>query len=186
MDLADRAREFATKAHEGVFRRYGDDVPYITHPQHVAERVAQLNGKTEFMVAAAWLHDVVEDTEHELRDIRHEFGPVVAALVAQLTNPSKQHPDLSRAERKAMDREHIAVASEPALQIKMVDRAHNLSTIATDAEEDFARLYLYESQLLALAMHDAMDHDDLDSLVLGLELAIAINNAAIAIYERFG
>lgn len=97
--LAERARRYATKAHAAIDqrRKYTDD-PYIVHPQAVMELVRSVP-HTEEMLAAAWLHDTVEDTPTTLGDIDSHFGPKVAELVRMLTNVSHAE-DGNRFERK--------------------------------------------------------------------------------------
>lgn len=103
--LAERARRYATKAHAAIDqrRKYTDD-PYIVHPQAVMELVRSVP-HTEEMLAAAWLHDTVEDTPTTLGDIDSHFGPKVAELVRMLTNVSRAE-DGNRFERKNRDRRH--------------------------------------------------------------------------------
>src|SRR5918997_4187934 len=83
-DLAviERAYAVAEKAHRGQMRKSGD--PYITHPVAVATILAEL-GMTTATLAAALLHDTVEDTECSLDQLRKEFGPEVAMLVDGVT-----------------------------------------------------------------------------------------------------
>jgi len=104
-----KAAAFARQAHAGQRRKYNDR-PFIIHPARVAGRVAAHPQATETMVAAAFLHDVVEDTPHTLGEVTAEFGPEVARLVEELTNPSKGSK-ASRSERKQQDREHLAEVS---------------------------------------------------------------------------
>ena len=77
--LVDKAIIFAVKAHEGVPRR-GRDFPYIVHPLESLTIVATMTSEPE-LLAAAVLHDVVEDTDFTVEDIRAEFGDRVAELV---------------------------------------------------------------------------------------------------------
>jgi (p)ppGpp synthase/HD superfamily hydrolase len=105
------------------------------------------------MVAAAFLHDVVEDTPHTLDEIVAEFGPEVARLVAELTSPSKGMK-ASRHERKRIDRDHLATASHEATVIKLLDRIDNLQEMV-DAPSNFRRRYCEESRLLADVIGDA-------------------------------
>jgi guanosine-3',5'-bis(diphosphate) 3'-pyrophosphohydrolase len=124
MNLILKAAAFARQAHAEQRRKYNDR-PYIQHPARVAGRVAARSQATEVMVAAAFLHDVVEDTPHTLDEILTEFGPDVARLVAELTNPSKGLKS-PRRERKQIDRDHLAVVSVEAKIIKLLDRIDNL------------------------------------------------------------
>src|SRR6186997_1818080 len=105
-DLVEHARQFATAAHRGVgqLRKYTGQ-PYEEHLRRVAAIVEGFTDDRE-MIAAAWLHDVVEDTPATIEDIGREFGPGVRDLVDALTDVSLPH-DGNRAVRKAMDRAHL-------------------------------------------------------------------------------
>ena len=157
MTLIERARVFATAAHAAVGqkRKYTYD-PYIVHPEEVADIVANVAGATEEMIAAAWLHDVVEDTGVTNETIRAEFGDKVAELVGWLTDVSR--PDHgNRAARKAVDRAHSAAAPAEAQTIKYADLISNTKSIAK-YDEKFAKTYFEEKRLLLEVMDkgDAM------------------------------
>lgn len=87
--LEEQARRYATQAHAaaGQRRKYTDE-PYIVHPAAVAELVRSVTDD-EQMIAAAWLHDTVEDTPSTLQDIESHFGPRVAKLVDMLTDSAQ-------------------------------------------------------------------------------------------------
>jgi len=144
MNMIEKAKTFATKAHEGQVRKY-TGVPYIVHPIEVSEIVAEYNGSQE-MIAAALLHDVVEDTDVTIEEIRSEFGNSVASLVDDLTDVSKLE-DGNRAVRKAMDREHTAKASAAAMVVKAADLISNGRDIKVN-DPSFAKIYLKEMNLL--------------------------------------
>ncbi len=140
-----RALLFAVEKHSGQLRKY-NGLPYIMHPIRVAERVRlHFSGRpqAEDAVAAAYLHDVVEDSGVSVEEIVELFGPVVANFVRELSNPSKGSK-LPRAERKKMDREHISKISSVAKVIKLFDRIDNLSEME-GSEDDFKFLYAEES-----------------------------------------
>lgn len=148
-ELIQRARAFAQQAHErvGQRRKYTGE-PYWHHPVAVAALVADAGGD-EAMVAAALLHDTVEDTDVTLADIRAAFGDDVAALVDDLTDVSQPHHG-NRAQRKALDRAHTAAASNRAKTIKLADLIDNTASIVAH-DPHFARVYLREkAQLLAV------------------------------------
>lgn len=142
----DYARIFAQLAHERInqLRKY-TGAPYIEHPAAVAELVRSVP-HSEAMIAAAWLHDTVEDTGIALDDIENEFGPDVAALVEQLTDISRPE-DGNRSVRKAIDRAHTAKASPQAKTIKLADLIDNSSSII-ERDPKFATVYLAEKALL--------------------------------------
>lgn len=149
-----RARVFATAAHAAVEqRRKYTFEPYIHHPAEVAAIVAEVEGATAEMIAAAWLHDVVEDTGVTMDDIYREFGNEVAQLVGWLTDVSKPE-DGNRAVRKAMDRQHIANAPAAAQTVKCADLMSNTRSIV-EHDPEFAKTYLVEKQAMLEVMTKA-------------------------------
>lgn len=149
-DIVERARIFATAAHAAVkqVRKYTFE-PYIVHPTEVAAIVSTVSHTPE-MLAAAFLHDTVEDTGVTIELIRTEFGEKVAELVGWLTDVSKPE-DGNRAKRKAIDREHSAQAPADAQTVKLADLISNSRSIMKhDAE--FAKTYLTEKRLLLEVM----------------------------------
>jgi len=146
MDIVAKAQVFATAAHEAVGqkRKYTNS-PYWKHPQAVA-RIVKSVDHTERMLATAWLHDVVEDTSIRIDVISAWFGQEVASYVFYLTDQSKPE-DGNRAERKAIDRAHIAKAPPAAMTIKLADLIHNTETIVK-YDPNFAKVYLEEKRLL--------------------------------------
>lgn len=148
-ELIIRAAAFADAAHREHRRKYTND-PYIYHPMRVAGLVTLQEDADADWIAAAWLHDVLEDCEAFYRDGITAFPEPVVHLVRELTNPSKKFPKLNRAARKKMDREHLANVSAPAKIIKLCDRFDNLRELAA-APEDFIKVYVEES--VALVRH---------------------------------
>lgn len=151
MSMILKAAALAVRAHEGQKRKYTGQ-PYVTHPARVAGRVALIPGVTEEMVAAAYLHDVLEDTTTTRDEIEGVTNPQVGFYVDLLTNKSKGSA-LPREERKALDRKHLAEAPIQVRQIKALDRIDNLLEMV-DAPKDFRKLYAAESILLADALGD--------------------------------
>ena len=147
MNVVQKAQVYAMAAHASVqqVRKYTNE-PYIVHPAEVASIVASVPGATEDMVAAAWLHDVVEDTGCTFTDIHMAFGIDIATLVGWLTDVSKPE-DGNRAHRKAVDREHTAQAPAEAQTIKLADLISNSRSIMTH-DPKFAEVYLAEKRLL--------------------------------------
>ncbi len=143
----------AFAAHEGQYRKYGDGIPYIQHPLRVAFKVSRATGGKVIPVAAAVLHDVLEDTNVQGHVIANGCGQDVLWLVEELTNPSKLpiHRKKPRAERKRIDREHLKQVSHSAKIIKLCDRIDNLYDVA-EGPADFRRLYAGESRLLLEAL----------------------------------
>ncbi len=151
MTIVERARVFATAAHAAVaqLRKYTNE-PYIVHPAEVVRIVSTVE-HTDEMLAAAWLHDVVEDTGVTNEVIRAEFGDEVAELVGWLTDVSRPEQG-NRATRKAIDRAHSAMAPARAQTIKLADLISNTRSIM-EHDEKFARTYLEEKRLLLEVMN---------------------------------
>lgn len=178
-DLVSKARAFAASAHGRLdHRRKYTFEPYVVHLQAVADLVASVSDDPD-MLAAAWLHDTVEDTDTTLADLEHHFGTTVAGLVSDLTDISRP-ADGNRAVRKSIDRSHLANASQRAKTIKLADLIHNCRDICShDAE--FAKIYCAEMATFMEVLQDgdatlysqAMDvlHSTADALNLPLHVA---------------
>jgi (p)ppGpp synthase/HD superfamily hydrolase len=130
---------------------------------------------TEEAVCAAWLHDVLEDCPQVQKCHWDTFPPDVYDLVVELTNPSKQHPKLPRAERKKMDREHIAKASYWARAIKLLDRIDNLQEMS-EADDTFVAIYCQESLLLSSAIRGGSESVVIEDLCDALDSIVAYAN----------
>ncbi len=128
-----RAAETATVAHAGQLRRSGE--PYITHPIAVAGIVADL-GLDAMTVAAALLHDAVEDTGVTTEVIDRDFGPAVALIVDGVTKLDRLQFDSKEAQQAATVRKMlVAMANDwRVLIIKLADRLHNMRTLAVMPE----------------------------------------------------
>jgi (p)ppGpp synthase/HD superfamily hydrolase len=144
-----RARDFAIYAHGAQERKYTGD-PYWYHLQEVAYEVA-LYGFAADAICAAWLHDVVEDTEVTLEVISKSFNPHIVQLVRDLTDVSRPE-DGNRAKRKAIDRAHSSAASYIGQSIKYADILSNAKDIAKH-DPDFAKVYGNECRLLLQVMN---------------------------------
>lgn len=144
------AAQFAQTAHAGQRRKYTGQ-PYIYHPGRVAMRATLLGLKDE-QIAAAWLHDVVEDTAVTLGEIVSRFGMEVGSIVHGLTNvySAKSHPDMNRKQRKAAEFERVTQLPTEVKIIKLLDRIDNLGEM--DASDSFIKLYTRESQDLLHAL----------------------------------
>jgi len=150
--IVTNAAIFAYTAHEGQKRKYTGR-PYIEHPMRVAGKLTLWACKfpvSKEMIAAAWLHDVVEDTSATNADIAQMFGGYIASLVHQLTSPKSDEP---RAVRKRKQREALAAAALEVRLIKLVDRTDNLEDMALGPVK-FRRQYAEESLLLAQEIGD--------------------------------
>lgn len=147
VELVEKARLFATAAHHAVgqVRKYTGE-PYINHPSEVVSLLVGAGITQPEMLAAAWLHDVVEDTGVSLEVIIQEFGSCVATLVEGLTDVSKPE-DGNRKTRKAIDRAHTAAQSPACKTIKLADLISNTRSIV-ERDPEFAKVYLAEKREL--------------------------------------
>lgn len=153
MDIIEKARVFATAAHSAVrqVRKYTGE-PYINHPAELVELLLEHGITQPQMLAAAWLHDVVEDTGVPIELIESEFGRCVADLVAGLTDVSRPE-DGNRKTRKAIDRAHIASQSPACKTIKLADLISNTISIV-ERDPEFAKVYLAEKRQLLEVLYD--------------------------------
>jgi GTP pyrophosphokinase len=127
-DLLRRAFNFAAERHEGQQRRSGED--FINHPWGAAKICAELR-LDEQTIAAALLHDVVEDTETDIKEVRDEFGDEVAQLVEGVTKLTRiQFQSREQAEAENYRKMIVAMAQDVrVILIKLADRLHNMRTI---------------------------------------------------------
>jgi len=172
------AARCAFEAHDGQLRKYSNR-PYIEHPMRVAGRVSLLPETRDWIVAAAWLHDVLEDTAVTEDDIfcKWKLPRVTIDLVKELTNPSKGL-NLPREERKKMDREHLYHASEWAKRLKLIDRIDNIRDM-TGAEKGWKHKYAEETMLLLSSLLDIRDRvNKILYLELCREIETLIRSAA--------
>lgn len=131
-DLLDRAIIFAVKAHHNTERR-GKGFPYIVHPMEAVEIVATITPDQELLAAAA-LHDTIEDTDVTVEDIRREFGDRIANLVHaesdQFTEGVSEEDSWHDRKQAAIDR--LAAASHDAKIVAMGDKLSNMRAIWRD------------------------------------------------------
>ena len=167
--LVARASRLAEQSHAdiGQKRKYTGSA-YIVHPAAVVS-IVQSVPHTNEMLAAAWLHDTVEDTDLALSDIQSNLGESVASLVEMLTDISTP-ADGNRAARKKIDREHAAKASPQAQTIKLADVIDNARSIER-YDPAFAKVYFAEKRLLlaVLLFGDETLWCEADKIVTGDE-----------------
>jgi len=147
--IVEKAYKFAKKAHLGQKRKSGD--PYITHPVAVARILLEL-GMSSSVVAAAFLHDVVEDSEVKIDEIEKKFGQDIAYLVKGVTGLTKvdfstysSNSDLEEAHIQAKNENMRALFMAMAedvrvVMIKLADRLHNMRTIKALSKKDQQRI----------------------------------------------
>ena len=133
VEIIERAYRFAKEAHKGIRRRSGE--PYILHPIAVAKIASQEIGLGSTSICAALLHDVVEDTDYTVEDIRQHFGDKIAQLVDGLTKISGGIFGDKASLQAENFRKLLLTMSEDirVVLIKMADRLHNMRTLGSMA-----------------------------------------------------
>ena len=121
------AYECAAAAHEGQFRKNGD--PYIIHPVSVAEIIVEMGLDTD-SICAGLLHDCMEDTDFQYKQIEEKFGTSVADLVDGVTRLGQLHYSKEQEQMEDLRKMLIAMAKDiRVILIKLADRLHNMRTI---------------------------------------------------------
>ena len=132
--------ELASNSHQNQKRASGED--YITHPIEVSLKTAKI-GLDAKAVTAALLHDTVEDTSTDLKIIRKKFGDEVAFLVNALTKINAIHLQSDEKTVESARKMFLAISQDiRVVIIKLLDRLHNMETLASLAEKDKKRISL--------------------------------------------
>jgi (p)ppGpp synthase/HD superfamily hydrolase len=152
--IIQKAKALATIAHRGQLRKYTNE-PYIVHPAAVAKHL-ELVGCDDETIAAAWLHDVIEDCDVTAQQIAILVGVAVAALVLEVTDVSSKE-DGNRKARKAIDLRHLSHTSPRGADIKLADLTDNTESILKH-DPHFAKVYLAEkAEVLKVLKHGRPD-----------------------------
>ena len=130
--LIEKAKAFAVAAHAGQFRKGAAREPYSVHLAEVAALTEEFGGSHD-SIAAAWLHDTVEDCAVLPETIAAEFGAQVALMVAQLTDDKT----LEKAERKRMQVVNAPGKVPGAALVKLCDKISNVGALASSPPEDW-------------------------------------------------
>jgi len=145
--LVRKAFRFALQQHQGARRKSGE--PYILHPLAVAQiLVKEIGLRDPHAIAAALLHDVVEDTSTEIEVIETQFGSTVARLVEGLTKISRVESPLDSSQAETFRKILLTMADDIRVAlIKLADRLHNLRTLSSLRPEKQAKI-LAETEFL--------------------------------------
>jgi (p)ppGpp synthase/HD superfamily hydrolase len=143
-EIALLAQGFSMCAHRNQRRKY-EDAPYIVHCERVARTVAEYTDDAN-VIAAAFMHDVLEDTEVTAEEMRRVFGDAITDFVLEVTDVSRPS-DGVRAVRKEKDKDHLAKSSAGGATIKLADLIDNAIGIAAN-DKGFAPVYLREAEAL--------------------------------------
>ncbi len=137
-----QALAYAAEKHKYQRRAGYEPLPYLNHLVKVTHALVQIGRETDRdLLIAAVLHDVVEDTDATVEELREHFGSPVAETVAELTDDM----NLPYAERKALQVERAGALSDPAKKIRIADKASNLQDIFSyplDWKESKKKTYL--------------------------------------------
>ena len=125
MSLILDAHDFAKEKHCGQLRK-GSGEEYFTHPMSVSYLVARYKKSKhlEELIAAAYLHDVLEDTDATFAQLAVRFGPMVASLVFEMTNNAAEIAEVGKL---VYQKRKMVAMSSYALVLKLADRYHNIS-----------------------------------------------------------
>ncbi len=131
IDIIEKAFHFANQAHKGVKRRSGE--PYIMHPLAVARIVCEEMGLGSTSICSALLHDVVEDTDYTVEDLRNVFGDKIAQIVEGLTKISGGiFAEAASAQAENMRKLLLTMSNDiRVILIKIADRLHNMRTLGS-------------------------------------------------------
>lgn len=136
-DVFQRAIQYAAEAHEGTHRKGRPDMPYISHPMEAAMIARTMTDDPEVLAAAA-LHDVVEDTPHTMADIEREFGERIAGIVGH--ESEDKHPEMPPSEswelRKRVFLDNLRDAPIEAKMVALADKLSNMRSMAEDHARD--------------------------------------------------
>lgn len=160
-NIIEKLKTYATDAHEGQQRKYTPE-PYIVHPVRVMEICRKRTGDTAIL-AAALLHDVLEDTPvtkgqmgEFLRSVMdHETAARTLRMVVELTDVyvKQAYPQYNRRRRKDLERQRIAKTSSDSQTVKYADIIDNCREIVRH-DRDFARVFLHECRATLKTIQD--------------------------------
>ncbi|NBC83911.1 MAG: RelA/SpoT family protein [Bacteroidetes bacterium] len=127
-ELVQKAFDFAFKAHKGMVRKSGE--PFILHPLNVAKIVSNEIGLGARSIACAFLHDVVEDTDYTLDDIKYHFDDKIASIIDGLTKISEVFDNNSTIQAENFRKMLLTLSDDVrVILIKLADRLHNMRTL---------------------------------------------------------
>lgn len=134
-ELVNKAEKFATEKHKGQFRKDGS--PYIEHPKRVAEIIKRFkkSHKINELIAAALLHDTLEDTDTGIPELRENFGSLVTLLVVELSSDKDAAKSMGKGKYLSNKMKDEKKLDSWALAIKLADRLDNVSDLEHSSKE---------------------------------------------------
>ncbi len=155
MSVVEQARKLALFKHKDLFRPSVSRQPLTEHLAEVAD-LARGAGLDDDAVAAAWLHDIVEDTDVTIEDITRLFGAEIAHMVDGLTDPP-HYVGLPLEERKQAQADRLASKSETVKAVKLCDQISNVRSVLYDPPTDWllekSFLYIQGAKKIAGICH---------------------------------
>lgn len=135
MQLTTKALIYATEKHKNDVRKTTNE-PYIHHPVAVASILLNVkkSKNSDLLATCAYLHDVVEDTDATINDIRRDFGDDVADIVSQVTSDKDE---INRIGKTLYLKNKMASMSSYALRLKLADRLHNLNSMVESKADSY-------------------------------------------------
>ena len=162
--MIEKAEAFATKVHKGQYRKDDKKTPYIEHPRAVVELLKQIGINDEDVICAAWLHDVVEDSDTPDTNIAEEFNPNIARIVRNLT----------RTESRSDYKFRIKNADFQTQIVKLADYVHNCYTLH-EISDPVKKQIAVQNKV-----------DDIDFyLALAKKIAPEFNNPILRLLHRY-
>lgn len=143
--MIQKAIEFATEKHKGQMRKF-EKKEYIEHPKKVAQIIKENkeSKKLNELIAAAILHDTLEDTKTTESELKKYFGKLIASLVKELTTNEEEKKEMGKKEYLL---EKMANMSSWGLVIKLADRLDNVSDLSSSPKE-FQKKYIEETKFI--------------------------------------
>jgi len=152
MDIINKAKKFAKLKHGNDKRKFTNEL-YYTHPFAVVERLKTFNKykNNETMLAAAYLHDTLEDTKTTYHELKHIFNKEIANLVLELTSNKEEYTNKQNKTNHSIKAQYLTKKinnmSKNARIIKLADREHNVSSIS-GAPSSFVKGYTKETKYI--------------------------------------
>ena len=144
--ITEVAKNFAREKHKGQTRKFQGE-PYFNHVEKVA-RIIEENKKSSHineLVAAALLHDTLENTDTNEKELRENFGELITSLVKELTTDKKESQNMGKKEYLAEKLSNSEKVSSWGLVIKLADRLDNVSDLH-QSQKEFGKKYLEETK----------------------------------------
>jgi (p)ppGpp synthase/HD superfamily hydrolase len=179
INISERAKKYATEKHKGQPRKNGDE--YISHPIGVAELVIKYkkSHNIDVLTAAAYLHDVLEQTDATYYELVDLFGYDVASIVMELTTNEEMKDAIGKERYLAYKLKHM---TSWALVIKLCDRLHNISDLDLQ-DESFRNRYIGETLYILNYIIDNRELSDTHKAIIR-DIRLGIDNVMKRVSEK--